>query len=146
MTALYVLFQVARSEFVLEAASVLLMESFTGATQVPGGPPHLAGIIQIRGRVVPVIDLRARFGIEPAPPTLDSRVVVVQSANRAVALLADRAREVLRIDPAEFREAPDVGGADAGQGFVKSVAHAGARLVMLLDVPKVIGEDVSHAR
>ena len=54
---------------------------------------------------MPVIDLRARFGIEPAAPTLDSRVVVVQSANRAVALLADRAREVLRIDPAEFRDA-----------------------------------------
>ena len=96
--------------------------------------------------MLPVIDLRARFGIEPQAPTLDSRVVVVKSADRAVALLADRAREVLRIDPAQFRDAPELG-ADAGQGFVKSVAHAGERLVMLLDVPKVIGnEDLSHGR
>ena len=145
MSALYVLFKVAQSEYVLDAADVLLMESFTGATQVPGGPPHLAGIIQIRGRVLPVIDLRARFGMQPQAPTLDSRVVVVRSADRAVALLADRAREVLKIDPALFRAAPEVG-ADSGQGFVKSVAHAGERLVMLLDVPKVIGEDLSHGR
>jgi purine-binding chemotaxis protein CheW len=145
MTSLYVLFKVAQSEYVLQAEDVLLMESFTGATQVPGSPSHLAGIIQIRGRVLPVIDLRVRFGMEPQPPTLDSRVVVVRSAERAVALLADRAREVVRIDPTQFRDAPDVGG-DAGQGFVKSVAHAGERLVMLLDVPKVIGEDASHAR
>jgi purine-binding chemotaxis protein CheW len=145
MTSLYVLFQVAQSDYVLDAADVLLMESFSGATQVPGAPANVIGIIQIRGRVLPVIDLRARFGVEPRPPSLDSRVVVVQREGRAVALLADRAREVLRIDPSKFRMAPEVG-ADSGQGFVKSVAHAGERLVMLLDVPKVIGEDVSHAR
>jgi purine-binding chemotaxis protein CheW len=143
MTSLYVLFQVAQAHYVLDAADVLLMESFTGATQVPGSPAHVVGIIQLRGRVLPVIDLRTRFGMEPRTPSLDSRVVVVKQADRAVALLADRAREVLRLDPARFREAPEVG-ADSGQGFVKSVAHAGERLVMLLDVPKVIGEDVSH--
>jgi purine-binding chemotaxis protein CheW len=143
MTSLYVLFQVARSHYVLDAADVLLMESFTGATEVPGSPPHVVGIIQLRGRVVPVIDLRTRFGIEPQAPSLDSRVVVVKQQERAVALLADRAREVLRLDPTRFREAPEVG-ADSGQGFVKSVAHAGERLLMLLDVPKVIGEDVRH--
>jgi purine-binding chemotaxis protein CheW len=143
MTSLYVLFQVAQSHYVLDAADVLLMESFTGATQVPGSPAHVVGIIQLRGRVLPVIDLRTRFGMEARTPSLDSRVVVVKQADRAVALLADRAREVLRLDPAKFREAPEVG-ADSGQGFVKSVAHAGERLVMLLDVPKVIGEDVSH--
>jgi purine-binding chemotaxis protein CheW len=143
MSSLYVLFQVAQSHYVLDAADVLLMESFTGATQVPGSPAHVVGIIQLRGRVLPVIDLRTRFGMEPRTPSLDSRVVVVKQADRAVALLADRAREVLRLDPAKFREAPEVG-ADSAQGFVKSVAHAGERLVMLLDVPKVIGEDVSH--
>ena len=69
MTSLYVLFQVAQSDYVLEAADVLLMESFSGVTQVPGAPAHVLGIIQLRGRVLPVIDLRARFGMEPARPT-----------------------------------------------------------------------------
>ena len=145
MTSLYVLFTVAQSHYVLDAADVLMMESFTGATQVPGSPAHLAGIVQIRGKVLPVIDLRVRFGMDPQPPTLDSRVVVVRSAQRAVALLADRAREVVKIETGQFREAPDLG-ADPGQGFVKSVARAGERLVMLLDVPKVIGEDSTDVR
>jgi purine-binding chemotaxis protein CheW len=67
-------------------------------------------------------------------------VVVVQSGTRALALLADSAREVVKIDPQTYRAAPEMV-ADTGQGFVKSVAHAGNRLVMLIDLQKVIGEE-----
>jgi purine-binding chemotaxis protein CheW len=153
MTALYVLFKVAGGEYVLAAADVLHMESFTGATKVPGTPAHVAGLMQVRGRVVPVIDLRARFGLDPQPAGPEARVVVVERAGRAVALLADTAREVLRLDPGRFRAAPEMV-RDTGQGFVKAVAHTGgdgaqpagaqARLVMLLDLDKVIEEESPH--
>jgi purine-binding chemotaxis protein CheW len=66
--------------------------------------------------------------------------VVVQSGKRALALLAGSAREVLKIDPHEYPPPPQMV-ADAGQGFVKSVARAGNRLVMLIDLRKVIGEE-----
>jgi purine-binding chemotaxis protein CheW len=144
MNALHVLFQVGDSEFVLPADQVLHMEAFTTATPVPGAPPFVRGLMQVRGRVIPVVDLRARFGL-PQEPSPDARVVVVQAGERAVALLADRAREVLRLDTTTFRAAPELV-SDGGAGFVSSVADAGGRVLMLLDVPKVIGEETIHGQ
>lgn len=137
---LHVLFQVGDAEYVLAASAVSAMESFEGATRVPGTLPYVIGIMQIRGRVVPVVDLRARFGLEPAPTTLDSRVVVVRHRDREVALLVDRARQVLEIAPEQFQPPPDVV-AQQASGFVDSVARAGDRLVMRIDYEKVIGRD-----
>lgn len=140
MSVLHVLFKVAGSEYALPYSEVLHMESFAGATKVPGAPPYVTGLMQVRGRVLPVIDLRVRFGLESQALTADSRVVVVQAGKRALALLADSAREVVKIDPADYRAAPEMV-SETGQGFVKSVAHAGSRLVMLIDLQKVIGEE-----
>ena len=61
---LHVLFKIADSEYALPADQVLQMESFAGATPVPGAAPFVVGIVQIRGRVIPLVDLRVRFGAE----------------------------------------------------------------------------------
>jgi purine-binding chemotaxis protein CheW len=138
--ALHVLFKVADSDYVVAASDVLHMESFSGATKVPGTEEHVLGLMQIRQRVVPIIDLRVRFGLPPSAATLDSRVVVVQSAERAVGLLVDSAREVVQIAPEAFHAPPDVV-THRAQGYVARLAQAGARLVMLIDLRKVIGEE-----
>lgn len=141
MSALHVLFQVAGNQYALPAGDVLHMESYTGAVPVPGTLPYVAGIMQMRSRVVPIVDLRARFGLPAVEPTLDSRVVVVQHGTRIVGLLVDRAREVLHIGADEFRPPPEVI-REQSQGFVTSVAQAGQRLVMMIDFAKVIGEEI----
>ena len=141
MSDLFVAFKVAGSEYVLPASDVLQMETFVGATPVPGSPQWVLGLVQVRGRVIPVIDLRRRFGLPPQEGTLDSRIVVVQTGERVVGLLADAAREVLRIDSAEFHPPPEVVVRDA-EGYVDAVARTGARLVMRIDFRKVIGEDL----
>ncbi len=143
MSALHVVFRVADSEYALAAADVLQMESYTGATHVPGSLPYVAGVIQVRGRVVPVVDLRARFGLAGAAATLDTRVVVIEYRERTVGLLVDSAREVIKLSPEQIKPPPQMVGAD-GAGFVKAVAHLGNRLLMLVDSAKVIGEDPVH--
>lgn len=143
MSDLHVVFKVADAEFVIPAADVLHLESFTGATKVPGTRGYVAGLIQIRGRVLPVVDLRARFGLGGVELTLDSRVVVVQRGERTVGLLADSAREVLDLSGEQLRPPPDVMAQDRA-GFVKSIAQVGQRLIMLLDVERVIGEEQDH--
>lgn len=145
MSALHVLFKVAGSEYVLPAADVLQMETFAGATPVPGTPPYVAGLVQIRGRVVPVVDLRARFGLPSAELVLDTRVVVVQQGERAVGLIVDTAREVVSIKPEMFRPPPEII-AEQAAGFVKAVAQIGGRLVMLIDCDRVIGEGKLHGK
>jgi purine-binding chemotaxis protein CheW len=145
MNGLFVLFKVGDAEYVIPASTVLELESFSGATQVPGAPPYLRGLLNVRGRVVPAIDLRTRFGLAAVEPTIDTRVVVGQVGTRVVGLVVDAAREVVSLPTDAFRPPPDII-AEQTQGFVQSIAEAGQRLLMLLDFPKVIGEESTHAQ
>jgi purine-binding chemotaxis protein CheW len=140
---LHVLCKIANAEYILPADDVLQMESFAGATKVPGAAAPVAGLVQIRGRVVPVLDLRLVFGFERIEPTIDSRVVVMQKGGRTVGLLVDSAREVLKIPAADFQAPPSVV-VQQTDGLVKAVAQAGTRLLMLIDFTKVIGEERAH--
>lgn len=135
---LYVVFKVGDVDYALPASDVLQMESFTTSTAVPGAPPFVRGIMQLRGRVVPVVDLRLRFGLPAALPTFESRVVVAEKDGRAVALLADTAREVVRIEANQEKPPPQL--VDSG-GFVRAVVQLANRTILVLDFAKVIGEE-----
>jgi purine-binding chemotaxis protein CheW len=137
---LHVLFKVDEALYALPSDVVVQMESYGGATVVPGAPPFVAGIIQLRGRVVPVVDLRVRFGLPARERTLETRVVVGEIADRTVALVADSAREVVRLAPSQLEPPPRLID-DGAKGFVKFVAQIGDRTVMVLDFGKVIGEE-----
>jgi len=163
---LHVVFKVGDAEYAIAAEKVFQMESYPeeGATPVPGTPPYVAGIVQVRGRVVPVVDLRARFGLPPAERTLDTRLVVGEDgekeARRTVALLVDSAREVVRLLPEQLEPPPRVLTWEA-QGYIQAVARVPAaprrddaregepraqtRLLLIIDFHKVIGEESSHA-
>ena len=137
---LHVLFKVDDGTYALPADVVVQMESYRGATVVPGASAFVAGIIQLRGRVVPVVDLRARFGLPPREPSLETRVVVGEHQDRTVALVADSAREVIRMTPSQLKPPPRLVD-DGAKGFVKAVAQLGDRTIMVLDFGKVIGEE-----
>jgi purine-binding chemotaxis protein CheW len=140
VSGLHVLFTVAGGQYVIPAADVLHMESYVGATPVPGAPPYVAGLIQVRGRVLPVVDVRARFGLPTDKAAPGTRVVVVKDGTRAVGLLVDGAREVIDLPADRFHPPPEVVTAGGG-AFVSAVAQAGDRLLMLIDHKKVIGEE-----
>ena len=138
--ALYVVFKVGDAEYVLPTATVVQIESYAGATTVPGVPTFVAGIVQIRGRIVPLINLRARFGLPPGDVTVDTRIVVGQVGERVVGLVVDSGREVLKISPAQLRATPKLLEDEAG-GYIKAVAQLGARLLLVMDFAKVVGEE-----
>jgi purine-binding chemotaxis protein CheW len=145
MSELHVLCKIGDAEYVLPAADVLQMESYVGATKVPGAGEQVAGLVQIRGRVVPVLDMRIVFGLPAVTPTLDSRVVVMKRGERTVGLLVDSAREVLKIPAGDFQPPPPVV-TQQTDGLVKGVVQAGKRLLMLIDFTKVIGEEHEHGQ
>lgn len=139
---LHVTFRVGTAAYVLPASQVLHLESFQTATHVPGAPAYVAGLVQVRGRVVPVVDLRARFGLPPTAHALDHRVIVVQVGARVAGLLVDSAREVVRLDETSFQEAPELIKQQAN-GFVKGVVTVAGRLFLIVDVPRLIGEELA---
>jgi purine-binding chemotaxis protein CheW len=137
--SLHVVFTLAGVEYALPVAAVLQMETFAGATFVPGAPAYVAGIVTVRGLVVPVIDLRVRFGLPPAELTTDTRIIVTEAQGRVVALRVDTAREVLQLDIEKHQPAPSVV-SERASGFVQAIHALGPRLLLLVDLPKILGE------
>lgn len=144
MSSLHVTFRVGNADYAINANEVLHLDSFTEATHVPGAPPFVAGLVQVRGKLVPVVDLRTRFGLGAAERTLDNRVIVVKVGARVAGLLVDSAREVLRLDEATFEPPPELLDNQAS-GFVRAVATQAKRLLLVVDVPRLIGEEALHA-
>jgi purine-binding chemotaxis protein CheW len=144
MSSLHVTFRVGNAEYAINATDVLHLDSFTEATHVPGAPAFVAGLVQVRGKLVPVVDLRTRFGLGPTERTLDNRVIVVKVGTRVAGLLVDSSREVLKLDETSFEPPPELIDNQAS-GFVKAVATHASRLLLVVDVPRLIGEEVLHA-
>lgn len=135
---LHVVFRLGETDYALPASVVVQMEDYAGASAVPGAPPFVAGVVQLRGKVVPVVDLRLRFGLA-AVDTPGRRVVVGEVGERRVALLVDSAREVAGLRPSQLKPPPKLLEAE-GRGFVRWVSQIEGRLVLVLDFAKVIGE------
>ncbi|HSR96204.1 MAG TPA: chemotaxis protein CheW [Kofleriaceae bacterium] len=140
MTSLHVTFRVGTAEYAIPASQVLHLESFETATHVPGAPPYVAGLVHVRSRVVPVVDLRKRFGLPPTDRELAHRVVVVQVGTRVAGLLVDSAREVMQLDETSFRDAPELIKQQANS-FVTGIATVRDRMLLIVDVPRVIGQE-----
>ncbi len=137
---LHVLFRVGGSEYAIPARQVAQMESYGGVTRIPGAASHVAGIVQIRGRVVPVVDLRVKFGVDVAAATPEMRLVIAQIGERQVGLLVDAAREVVRLSPDSVKPPPPMVSAQS-DGIVKGIAHLGNRMVMLVDADDLVGQE-----
>lgn len=140
---LHVGFKVGDADYIVSADDVLHLETYTEATRVPGAPAFVAGLVQTRGKLVPVVDVRTRFGLEPLQRTIDSRVIVVRVGSRVAGLLVDSARDIVRIDESSYAPPPELVGAQAA-GFVKAVTNVANRLLLVVDVPRLIGEEVAH--
>lgn len=143
MSVLHVVFKIGGAEYLLPAGEVLQLESFEGATKVPGTQPFVTGIIQVRGRVIPVIDGRQRFGLPPIEHDVNARIVVGQVGERTVGLLVDSGREVIKLELSQLKPPPPMV-AQQANGFVEAVAQVGPRLLMLLNLKSVIGEETAN--
>lgn len=143
--AQHVAFRVGTAEYVVPSDQVLHLDAFESATPIPGSQVFVAGLVQVRGKLVPVVDLRVRFGLPAATAEgqLGRRVIVVQCGTRVAGLLVDSARDIVAIAPGAFVPPPELVDQQAS-GFVKAVATLGKRLVLLIDVPRVLGEELSH--
>lgn len=137
---LHVVFRVGEAHYVLPASRVAELDTFASATPVPGTAAFVIGLVHVRGRVLPLVDLRVRFGLPPTEHGLDHRVLVIEQDARRVGLLVDSAREVIRIPPEAFVPPPDLV-VERAAGFVKAVAQVGPRLLMLLDCDRALEQE-----
>lgn len=106
-------------------------------TRVPEAPPHIRGVVNLRGRVLPVVEIRTRLGLAPLDPGVKARIVVVESGGRTLGLLVDQVSPMLKVRLDAVLPPPtDV--LSATTDYVTGVAQVGNRLVILLELDRVL--------
>lgn len=140
----FVSFVVAGEEFGVNILTVQEIIRPVDITRVPHAPDFVEGVINLRGRILPVIDLRTRFGFPERAQDDDTRIVVVEIGNQTVGFMADSVREVLRVDVTAIEPAPELAvGIDAG--YLRGVAKLDERLLILLDLEGLLSEEEAEA-
>ncbi len=132
-----VVFIVAQEYYGVSIAAVDSIEKLKPITAVPRAPAFVEGVINLRGKVLPVIDLRKRFGLQAEAATKDTRIVVVEMNNAPVGMLVDAVSEVLRVSD-DVIEPPSPLVTTVDSAFITGIAKVGERLIILLDLQQVL--------
>jgi purine-binding chemotaxis protein CheW len=133
----YILLTVAATTYGLPSGEVRHIEMIEDITRVPNAPSFVDGVVFSRGLVVPVVNLRARFGFERAPYDLRSRLIVVQSGARLIGLVVDSAREFVSI-PQDAIQPPHEALAGMSGRYVEGIASIGGRLILTLKLSHIL--------
>ncbi len=144
----YLAFALGHEEYGLPVLKVREIIKVMDITQVPQVPPHVRGVINLRGKVIPVIDLRLKFGFPAQDYTERTCIIVVEvalsGANVMMGIVVDSVSEVLNIAGADIDETPDFG-ARVTTDYILALAKVKGTVKILLDLDRVLGSDVQSA-
>ncbi|HEY7511206.1 MAG TPA: chemotaxis protein CheW [Vicinamibacteria bacterium] len=134
-------FFLAGEEYGVDVRLVQEIIRLAEITQVPRAPQFVKGVINLRGRIIPVIDLKRKLGLGAVEPSREARIVVVRVRERLMGLLVDGASQVLKVPVSLIEAAPDeVVEIDAS--YIRGVAKLETRLIILVDLPKVLSAEL----
>ncbi|WP_027414616.1 chemotaxis protein CheW [Aneurinibacillus terranovensis] len=135
-----IVFRLLEEEYGVEVHQVRSIERMETITRVPRSPEFVKGVINLRGVVTPIIDLRGRFGLEEAPYTESTRIIIVVAGGLEVGLIVDAANDVIDIPVNAIEPPPEVvGGIEAV--YLRGVAKLESRLLILLNLDRVLNKE-----
>jgi purine-binding chemotaxis protein CheW len=130
-------FRIGNETYGVRIGSVREIVRVPEITSVPNAPEAIEGVINLRGKIIPVMDLRKRFGIEAVQPDKKNRILVVELENKFLGLIVSSASEVLKIPPSEIA-APGTVFAEGESSYVTGVGKLKGRLIILLDIARLL--------
>jgi len=143
-TGQYLTFKLGDEVFALDVAQVREVLDLTTITKVPGTPDFMRGVINVRGSVVPVMDLRLKFGLTKTEHSLDTRIIVMELTldgdMTVVGTLADSVDEVIDIEAGQIEPPPKIGMRWRTE-FIKGIGKRGEQFIILLDIDRVFSSD-----
>lgn len=134
-----VIFSVNDKEYAIDVNLVLSIERLLPITRVPNVPEYIKGVVNLRGKIVPIMDLRLRLGLEEAKYTDQTRVIIIKQDENEVGLIVDQALEVLDFSEEELEQQPELSGAEKIE-FIKGILRKEKRFFILLDVDVILLE------
>jgi len=136
----WVTFRLSNETYGINVMQVQEVLRFTDIAPVPGAPPYVLGIINLRGNVVTVIDTCQRFGLPPIEITDNTRIVIIETNQQVIGILVDAVAEVVYLKESEIESTPNVGNEESAK-FIQGVSHRGNELLILVDLNKLLGEE-----
>ncbi len=136
----WVTFKLVGETYGINVMQVQEVLRYSEIAPVPGAPPYVLGIINLRGNVVTVIDTRHRFGLEPGEVTDNTRIVIIEADKHVVGILVDSVAEVVYLRQSEIETAPNVGN-DESAKFIQGVCHKNDELLILIELDKLLTDE-----
>jgi len=133
-------FRLAQEEYGIEITKVQEIILMGEITRVPQTPPFIKGLINLRSSVIPIVDLRLRFGLPLDAATDETRIMVVNVAGKTIGIIVDAVSEVLRVAEGNISPPPPTV-AGLGQEYLTGLVKLENRLLILLDIYRILGED-----
>ncbi|MDA2913208.1 chemotaxis protein CheW [Acidobacteriia bacterium AH_259_A11_L15] len=136
----YLVFTLKSQRFGLQAVRVLEISSVLGTTPVPGAPPYIEGILNLRGRLATVINFRKKFSFEPKEHDEDTRIIIVEHGGFPIGILVDSVEEVIEIPDEKVQRLPKSATTPVSEQYVAGVGVLDSRLIILLNAEKVLSQ------
>jgi len=143
-TTQYLTFKLAGEVFALDISKVREVMDFTKVTKVPQTPDFMLGVINLRGSVVPVVDMRLKFGMTMTEKSVNTCIIIVEieldGETTVLGALADSVQEVMDLDPDQIEPAPRIG-TRLNTKFIKGMGKRDKQFIIILDIDKVFSVD-----
>jgi len=136
----WVTFRLENESYGINVMQVQEVLRYTEIAPVPGAPPYVLGIINLRGNVVTVIDTRSRFALPHSETTDQTRIVIIEAENQVVGILVDAVAEVVYLRQSEIETTLNVGN-DESAKFIQGVCHKNDELLILVDLEKLMSDE-----
>lgn len=137
-------FRVGRQEFCINVMTVREIRGWTAATALPRSPRYVRGVINLRGAVLPIVDLAVRLGLPSTEPTARNVIIVVQIAHQQIGLLVDAVSDILTTNDNNIQPAPDVA-SELVKSFVKGLLPVDGRMISLISLDHVLPVELEAA-
>ncbi|MBI4848402.1 MAG: chemotaxis protein CheW [Nitrospirae bacterium] len=137
-----VTFTLGNEEYAVDILKVQEINRITEITKIPNAPDYIEGVINLRGKVIPVINLRKKFGVYDKGSDENSRVIIMDIQGITNGLIVDSVSEVLRI-PSDIVEPAPPMASTLSSRFIQGIAKLENRLIILIDIDKLIGEEIA---
>jgi len=136
----FLTFNLADEFYGVDILKVQEIKGYTNVTKIPNTPDYLKGVLNLRGTIVPIVDLRLKFGMGVTEPTSFTVVVVVNVRNRVMGFLVDAVSDVLDLNAKDIQPPPELG-TSVDITFVAGIGNSNEHLVTLLDIDRVLTDD-----